>query len=201
MRRALLVLILAPACSSPARVDPAAKATPPVSSADATDPCPVLTAASRSAHGGGLAPSLAGDDVASILPTMAAALPPTLGGWTRGDVTSMDRGQAGHWSPSASARYARGDEAIQVQLTDLVHVCTGAAGMGETLARRAASAGAAARSIAGLPAAETPAPPGLRIWIHDRCELALAGAMPDELAALATAVGAAALGAACPRAR
>jgi hypothetical protein len=141
---------------------------------------------------GGLVPSLVGEDVATDLDALAASLPPVA---EPAQVAKIPRGQAGHWSPQVATTYEREGVTWRVSITDLVHVCTCAPGMGERLGRDVASA--EARTLGSAPARARPGE--VLAWIHDRCVLEVRGPGSSEAAwNLAREVDLEALARACP---
>lgn len=166
---------------------------------NAEDPCPVLTASANSDMAGGVAPSVAGEDVVSNLEAFAAALPASAGGLTRTESSNWPRGAAGHWSPSVLAFYEEGDARVGVQIVDLVHVCSCEAGMGETLQSRAVTGGDVRTSVADHPATRGAGPPPeLQVWVNDRCHVRVWAAPMNTLTQVASALDWAAISAACP---
>lgn len=163
---------------------------------NAEDPCPVLTASANSEMGGGVVPSVAGEDVTSDLAGLASALPESAGGLTRSESSNWARGAAGHWSPSVLAFYEAGGTRVGVQVTDLVHVCSCESGMGETLQGRGPGA---PTSVAGHPAKRgSGPPPELEIWVNDRCSVRVWAAPAEVLEGVASALDWPAISAACP---
>ncbi|MEZ4328060.1 MAG: hypothetical protein R3B40_22755 [Polyangiales bacterium] len=165
--------------------------------ASSEDPCPVLTAAAGSSRGGGVAPSLAGEDVSSDLDGMVASLP----AGSAQPPSAMRRGQAGHWSPVAIATYANDGGEWLITVDDLVHVCTCREGMGEQLRQRAQDQRAGeARTLGGAPALVRAEPTEVLAWVGDRCALRVAGdGTPEAAWALAESVDLPRLTAACAR--
>lgn len=179
-----LLAVAALACGS------TSEHAPPLTPAT-SDPCPVLSDAENRAVGG-LVPSLVGDDVTTDLDALAASLPPVAEGT---QVAKIPRGQAGHWSPRVATTYEREGVTWRVSITDLVHVCTCAPGMGERLGREVASA--EERTLGSAPARVRPGE--VQAWIHDRCALEVRGPGSSEAAwSLAHEIDLEALARACP---
>lgn len=195
--RAIFLSMFLLACSG-AEAPATNEAEPATRSADdAEDPCPVLTASMNSASAGGVEPSVAGEDVTSDLEGLAAALPESAGTLARTESSNWARGAAGHWSPSVLAFYESGGTRVGVQVTDLVHVCSCASGMGETLQSRGVAS--ARTSVAGHPAKRgSGPPPELEVWVNDRCSVRVWAAPAEVLDGVASALDWAAISAACP---
>jgi len=163
----------------------------------------VLTAAAVSARGGGVEPSVNGEDIATDLDALAAALPETAAGLLREESSTWARGAAGHWSPGVLAFYTHEETRVGVEINDLVHVCSCDPGMGTALQDRRVRrlAGAGATDISGHPAVTAePAdgPAELEVWVNDRCSVRVWAAPLDVLQRLARAFDWDALAAACP---
>ncbi|MBO6938226.1 MAG: hypothetical protein JJ863_24875 [Deltaproteobacteria bacterium] len=208
----VLPLLLLIACSgtesstesteAPSSDEPSAESPGPAGPEPA-DPCPVLTAAASSAQGGGVEPSVNGEDIPIDLDALAAALPETAAGLPREDVSTWNRGMAGHWSPGVMTTYLHEGQSVGVEIDDLVHVCSCDSGMGSALQNRRLRRidGAGAIEIAGNPAVTAePAgrPAELEVWVNDRCSVRLWAAPLGVLQSLARAFDWAALAAACP---
>lgn len=202
MRFATLLLLAACSGSEPSAEAPSSQ-EPSAETPESADPCPVLSASANSDRGGGVEPSVNGEDIPIDLDALQAALPETAAGLPRAEASTWNRGDAGHWSPGVLGFYTHEGARVGVQVTDLVHVCTCDAGMGEVLQNRRlrAVAGARALEVAGHPAAlAEPAnqPPELEVWLNDRCSVRVWAAPTDVLQRLAGAFDWPALSAACP---